>query len=69
VSIVLALSLTTSSPGMFKDKDFQVKSAVDKRGRNLGKRKQKEDMQKYYRIPKSEVRSFDHGLNQKSTRN
>ncbi len=44
--------------GMFEDKDFQFKSAVDKRGRSLGKRKQREDMQKYYRLPKLEVRNF-----------
>ena len=41
---------------MFKDEAFQVRSAVDKRGRKIAKAKQKEDMRKYYRLPGSEVR-------------
>lgn len=43
---------------MFKDKAFQVKSAVDKRGRKVGKKKQKEDISKYYRLENEEVRHF-----------
>ena len=41
--------------GMFKDKAFQVKSAVDKRGRKIRKDRSKEDMRKYYRIQQEEV--------------
>ena len=42
--------------GMFKDPAFEVKSAVDKRGRKLGKQIQKEDLRKYYRLQNEEVR-------------
>ena len=41
---------------IFKDKAFQVRSAVDKRGRKIAKAKQKEDMRKYYKIQGDEVR-------------
>lgn len=41
--------------GMFKDKAFQVRSAVDKRGRKIGKAKNREDMRKYYRIADEQV--------------
>ena len=41
--------------GMFKDKAFQVKSAVDKRGRKVKSGRAKEDMRKYYRLHNEEV--------------
>ena len=40
---------------MFKDPAFEVKSAVDKRGRKIGKQIQKEDLRKYYRLQNEEV--------------
>lgn len=40
--------------GMFKNPEFQQHSTVDKRGRKLAKRKNQEDMKKYYKL-KDEV--------------
>ena len=40
---------------MFKDKSFEVRSAVDKRGRQLGRGRKNEDMRKYYRLANEEV--------------
>lgn len=42
--------------GMFKNPEFQHHGAVDKRGRKIAKRKNQEDMKKYYKL-KDEVSS------------
>lgn len=40
--------------GMFKNPEFQQHSTVDKRGRKVEKRKNQENMRKYYKL-KDEV--------------
>lgn len=36
--------------GMFKNPEFQQHSTVDKRGRKVEKRKNQENMRKYYKL-------------------
>ena len=43
--------------GMFKNPEFQQHSAVDKRGRKVEKRRNQENMRKYYKL-KDEVRLY-----------
>lgn len=56
-SLIISVLKSRGIADMFKDKAFQVRSTVDKRGRKIGKKKQKEDMRKYYRLPGTEVTS------------
>ena len=54
IDIIHAIPTTFAITGMFKNPEFQQHSTVDKRGRKVEKRKNQENMRKYYKL-KDEV--------------